>query len=80
MLGSLVLQASVIHAAVKGFQGQRVSFGNSLAVALKYLLPILGFSFLFILAVMLGFLLLIIPYSGNNFDADVVCRDPGNDC
>lgn len=61
ILSSFVLQASVIHAAVKGFQGHRTSFSESLVVAFKHLLPIIGFALLGGLAMMLGFLLFIVP-------------------
>jgi len=61
MISTFVLQSLIIHTAIKDFQGQSVGFSESFGVALKYLLPVLGFGILGGLGILLGFILLIVP-------------------
>jgi len=61
LIGSVIVQGALISASVNDFNGHRTSFGESMGVGLRYFLPLLGLGILYGLAMMGGFLLLIIP-------------------
>ena len=61
LIGSVILQGALISASVNDFNGKRTSFGDSVGVGLRYFFPLLGLGILYGLAMMGGFLLLIIP-------------------
>lgn len=56
-----LMQGIVVYAVYQGLSGQTVNFSESLAVALKRILPLLGVTFLTGFIVMFGYVLLIIP-------------------
>jgi hypothetical protein len=58
---SPIVSAAVTHALGEVFLGRRASVGGSLRVATSILLPLMGTFLLYALAVMGGFLLLVIP-------------------
>ena len=67
-LGSLVtfvaaflLQASIVHASIVDLNGGKASFADSLRVGLSHFLPVLGISILMSIALIFGFMLLIVP-------------------
>jgi len=60
VLGTLG-EAVIVHAAFQDMQRRPVRLAESLNVALRRLLPILGFAFVAYLLIWLGFSLLIIP-------------------
>ncbi len=61
LLASCVLQAALIHGTIADLNGRKAVFGDCLSTGLRFLLPVVGVSFLTGLAVGLGFLLLIVP-------------------
>ncbi len=56
-----VLQGAVIHATVNDLAGRRASFGESLAVGLRYFLPLVGISLIVAIGCGLGVIFFIIP-------------------
>lgn len=58
---SALVQGALTRATVLANEGQRASFGESLAAAVRVLLPLIGLSILWALGVALGFMLLIVP-------------------
>jgi hypothetical protein len=56
-----VLQGALIHSAVSDLSGRKVSFGASLAVGMRYFLPLIALAILSSIGVGLGLLLFIIP-------------------
>lgn len=56
-----VLQAAVIHASVNDLTGRKAAIGESLAVGLRYFLPLLGISIIVGIGCAVGFVLLIVP-------------------
>ena len=61
LLASCVLQAALIHGTISDLNGRKAVFGDSLGTGMRFLLPVLGVSILTGIAVVLGFVLLIIP-------------------
>ncbi|MET3663543.1 hypothetical protein [Caulobacter sp. 1776] len=59
--GSLILQALVVHTVIARMNGRAVGFGDSLSVALRFALPLLGLGIIQGLGVMIGLLLLVVP-------------------
>ena len=60
VIGALV-QGALTRATVAAAEGNRVSFGDSLATGLRVLLPLIGLAIISSIAVGFGFLLLIVP-------------------
>lgn len=58
---SPIATAAITHAIAESYLGRRASFGEALRVALSILLPLMGTFLLYLLAVMGGFLVLVIP-------------------
>jgi hypothetical protein len=56
-----ILQGAIVHASISDFNGQRVSFKDSVAAARKHIWPLIGFAILATLGIMGGLLLLLIP-------------------
>jgi hypothetical protein len=61
LVGSLVLQASIVYATVADLKGQRASVGETLVAGLRNCLPLLLLGILTWLGLTLGFVLLIVP-------------------
>lgn len=61
MFLQFLLQGTIIHASIAAFNQEQVSFKQSVSVALRYIWPLIGFSLLFALGSLGGFLLLIVP-------------------
>lgn len=60
-ISGLLLQASVVHASIVDLNGGKASFADSLRVGVSHLLPVLGISVLMTIALIFGFMLLIVP-------------------
>jgi MFS family permease len=60
-VAGLVLQGTLIYATIGDLNGRKVRVSEALAVGLRNFLPLLGVGFLYVLAVMFGSLLLIVP-------------------
>lgn len=60
-LGAIVLQGTVLKAAINGFNGRKTSFGDAIATGFGSFLPLLGAGILIGLGTMLGYILLIVP-------------------
>lgn len=58
---SALVQGALTRATVSANEGVRASFGESLASALRVVLPLIGLSILWAFGLMIGFMLLIIP-------------------
>ena len=56
-----MLQGSVIHATVSDLAGRRTSFGESLAVGLRYFLPLLGISLIVGIGCFIGAVFFVVP-------------------
>jgi len=56
-----MLQGAVIHATVNDLAGRRASFGESLAVGLRYFLPLVGISLIVGIGCGFGLIFFIIP-------------------
>jgi hypothetical protein len=56
-----ILQGALIYGTVQDMNGQRPNVGECLATGLRAFLPLIGVSILFALAVILGFVFLIVP-------------------
>ena len=56
-----VLQGAVIHATVNDLAGRRASFGESLAVGLRFLLPLVGISLIVAVCCTVGVIFFIVP-------------------
>jgi hypothetical protein len=56
-----VLQAAVIHATVTDLAGRRVTFGESLAMGLRFFLPLVGISIIAGVGCMIGAIFFIVP-------------------
>lgn len=54
-------QGALTRATVTANEGRRATFGESLSTAVRVLLPLIGLSILFGIAVAIGFVLLIVP-------------------
>jgi hypothetical protein len=60
VIGALV-QGALTRATVADSEGQRATFGECIAAALRVLLPLIGVGLIFGIAIGLGFVLLIVP-------------------
>ncbi len=60
-VGSILLQGTVLKAAINGFNGKKTSFGDALATGFGRFLPLLGAGILISIGTMLGFILLVVP-------------------
>lgn len=58
---SAILQGAVIYGTVQDMNGARPNIGEALATGLRAFLPLLGVSILLSLALIFGFVLLIVP-------------------
>jgi len=56
-----IVQAALTRATVSASEGVRASFGESLATALRVVLPLIGLTILFSIAIGVGFVLLVVP-------------------
>ena len=56
-----ILQGTIIYATVQDMNGQRPSIGDSLATGLRAFLPLIGLSILLGLAIVFGFVFLVVP-------------------
>lgn len=61
IVGTYVLQGTVVFTTVNGFNGKQIDIGGALAVGLRFFFPLLGVAILMGLGVGLGFILLVIP-------------------
>lgn len=61
ILFSVLLQSILVHACFKDFAGETVSLQASAKTALKFLFPVLGMMILYVLSIMIGLMLFIIP-------------------
>lgn len=61
LIGSVILQGALIYGSIADYNGERVSFKESVGVGFRYFFPLLGLGLLVGLGVMGGFLLLIVP-------------------
>ena len=61
MVVSALVQGALTRATVSAAEGRRATFGESFAAAAHVLLPLIGLSLLFGIAVAIGFVLLIVP-------------------
>lgn len=61
LIGVFMLQGMVVRAAVSGFNGKRVTFGEAFGVGVQYFLPLLGLAIVACVAMGFGYLLLIVP-------------------
>lgn len=61
IIGFFLLQGMVLKAAVNGFNGKSTPFGRAFDAAISKVLPLIGLAILTFLALMVGFLLLIVP-------------------
>lgn len=61
LIGSLVLQASIVHASIADLKGRRASVGEALGAGLRHCLPLLLLAIVTGLGLILGLLLLIVP-------------------
>jgi hypothetical protein len=60
VLGS-ILQAALVHGTVSDLNGKKASFSDCLQTGLRTCLPVIGLSFLFGVALVIGFVLLVVP-------------------
>lgn len=60
-IGAIILQGTVLKAAINGFNGKKTSFGDAIATGFGSFLPLLGAGILTGLGTMLGYILLIVP-------------------
>lgn len=58
---SALVQAALTRATVSANEGTRATFGESFSAAIRVVLPLLGLTILWALAVEIGFVLLIVP-------------------
>lgn len=61
IITNALLQGALVYGTVRDLNGARASFGECLAMGLRNLLPVLLLSILMALALIVGFLLLIVP-------------------
>lgn len=61
LMGGVLLQAIVLKAAVNGFNGKSTTFGNAFETGLKKALPLVGLAIVMGMALVIGFILLIVP-------------------
>nr|NUR37870.1 hypothetical protein [Sphingomonas sp.] len=60
IIGALV-QGALTRAVVTANEGRKATFGESLSTGFRVILPLIGFSILFAIAIAIGFVLLIVP-------------------
>ncbi|HLN11337.1 MAG TPA: hypothetical protein VK281_20605, partial [Xanthobacteraceae bacterium] len=75
IIGPLV-QAAMLYGAFQDMRGREVRLGESLGVALRRFFPVLGLAICFVLAIAVGFVLLIVPalmFAAMFFVAAPVC-------
>ena len=58
---SALVQGALTRATVSASEGQRVSLGQSLASAIRVVLPLIGLTLLWAIGLMIGFILLVVP-------------------
>jgi hypothetical protein len=61
LIVSALVQGALTRATVSANEGKRASLGESLAAAVRVLLPLIGLSILWAIGVGIGFVLLIVP-------------------
>lgn len=61
LITTAILQGALIYATVQDMNGQKPQVGEALATGLRAFLPLIVVSILFTLAIMFGFILLIVP-------------------
>lgn len=61
MVFGSVLQAALVHGTVSDLNGQKASFGDCLQTGLRTCLPVIGLSIVMSVALVFGFVLLIVP-------------------
>lgn len=61
MIIAALVQGALTRATVSANEGRRASFGESLSTGLRVILPLIGLSILWAVAVGIGFMLLIVP-------------------
>lgn len=61
LIGSYLLQAMVLKAAVNGFNGKSTTFEAAFEVAVRMALPLLGLAIVVGLGMMVGLILLVVP-------------------
>lgn len=61
LIGAFMLQGMVVKAAVGGFNGKRVTFGEAFGVGVQYFLPLLGLAIVAGIATGFAYILLIVP-------------------
>ena len=61
IVGTYVLQGTVVFTTVNGFNGKQIDLGGALAVGLRFFFPLLGVAILMGIGVGIGFILLIVP-------------------
>lgn len=61
IIGGVILQGVLIFGAIEDFNHRKASFGECMAIAMKYFFPLLGLGILIIIGIMFGYLLLIVP-------------------
>ncbi len=58
---SFALQAAIVHGSVLDMNGRKALFADCLTTGVRHFLPVLAISLLTVLALLLGFVLLILP-------------------
>ncbi len=58
---ALLLQAAFVRATIEDLNGKRVSFGDCVQIAIRFLLPTLAIGILVTIGLTIGFMLLIVP-------------------
>ena len=61
LIGFFLLQGMVLKAAINGFNGKPTPFGRAFDTAISKVLPLIGLAILTTLALLVGFLLFIVP-------------------
>ena len=61
LVGAYVLQAAILYASINELNGRKVEFGKAISTGFSFVLPLFGLGILMGLALMLGFILLIVP-------------------
>lgn len=60
-IGSVLMQGTVLKAAINGFNGKKTSFGDALATGFGRFLPLVGAGIVVSIGTALGYILLIVP-------------------
>lgn len=61
LLAGMILQGVLIYGSVADFNGGKAGFGESMAIGIRYLFPLIVLGVLITLGMLIGFLLLVIP-------------------